>query len=138
MPNGLSPVMAGVIVVIFSLGGSAIAAVAAGESENPRQNVIRAIKSVILRVMLFYVGSVSILILCLPWTDKAYLASPYVSLFSLAGFGGAAVAMKLVLSVSFMSVTALATRRCCQQQHGGNEDDGDNDRNDENGVPGRN
>ncbi|WEK32429.1 MAG: amino acid permease [Candidatus Pseudomonas phytovorans] len=104
MPNGLSPVMAGVIVVIFSLGGSEIAAVAAGESENPRQNVIRAIKSVILRVMLFYVGSVSILILCLPWTDKANLASPYVSLFSLAGFGGAAVAMKLVLFVSFMSV----------------------------------
>ena len=104
MPNGLSPVMAGVIVVIFSLGGSEIAAVAAGESENPRRNVIRAIKSVILRVMLFYVGSVSILILCLPWTDKANLASPYVSLFTLAGFGGAAVAMKIVLFVSFMSV----------------------------------
>ena len=63
MPNGLSPVMAGVIVAIFSLGGSEIAAVAAGESENPRRNVIRAIKSVIVRVMLFYVGSVSILVL---------------------------------------------------------------------------
>ncbi|AIR89653.1 amino acid permease [Pseudomonas cremoricolorata] len=104
MPNGLSPVMAGVVVVIFSLGGSEIAAVAAGESENPRRNVIRAIKSVIVRVMLFYVGSVSILILCLPWTDTANLASPYVSLFSLAGFSNAAVAMKIVLFVSFMSV----------------------------------
>ncbi|HEK0906545.1 TPA: amino acid permease [Pseudomonas putida] len=104
MPNGLSPVMAGVIVAIFSLGGSEIAAVAAGESENPRRNVIRAIKSVIVRVMLFYVGSVSILVLCLPWTDKANLASPYVALFTLAGFKGAAVAMKLVLFVSFMSV----------------------------------
>jgi L-asparagine transporter-like permease len=104
MPNGLSPVMAGVVVVIFSLGGSEIAAVAAGESENPRKNVIRAIKSVILRVMLFYVGSVSILILCLPWTDTENLASPYVSLFSLAGFSGAAVAMKIVLFISFMSV----------------------------------
>ncbi|AIZ34982.1 amino acid permease [Pseudomonas parafulva] len=104
MPNGLSPVMAGVLVAIFSLGGSEIAAVAAGESENPRRNVIRAIKSVIVRVMLFYVGSVSILVLCLPWVDKANLASPYVALFTLAGFKGAAVAMKLVLFVSFMSV----------------------------------
>ena len=62
MPNGISPVLAGVMVVIFSLGGSEIAAVAAGESENPSKNVIRAIKSVIVRVMVFYVGSVSILI----------------------------------------------------------------------------
>jgi len=48
MPNGLSPVMAGVVVVIFSLGGSEIAAVAAGESENPlrkkSQDVVRRIR----------------------------------------------------------------------------------------------
>ncbi|MFK0375143.1 amino acid permease [Pandoraea sp. NPDC090278] len=104
MPNGLSPVIAGIMVVIFSLGGSEIAAVAAGESENPRQNVVRAIRSVIFRVLVFYIGSVSIIILCLPWTDKANLASPYVSLFSMAGFPNAALAMKAVLFVSFMSV----------------------------------
>lgn len=38
------------------------------------------------------------------WTDKANLKSPYVSLFGMAGFTGAAVAMKIVLFVSFMSV----------------------------------
>ncbi|WP_025602127.1 amino acid permease [Burkholderia sp. WSM2230] len=104
MPTGISPVLAGIIVVIFSLGGSEIAAVAAGESENPRKNVVKAVKSVIVRVMVFYIGSVSILILCVPWTDKANLKSPYVSLFSTAGFTGAAIAMKVVLFVSFMSV----------------------------------
>ncbi|AVO60065.1 amino acid permease [Pseudomonas chlororaphis] len=104
MPNGMSPVMAGIIVVIFSLGGSEIAAVAAGESENPRKNIIKAIKTVILRVMIFYIGSVSILILCMPWTDKESLASPYVSLFNMVGFSNAAVIMKIVLFVSFMSV----------------------------------
>lgn len=104
MPNGIAPVLAGVTVVIFSLGGSEIAAVAAGESENPRDNVNRAIRSVIFRVMVFYVGSVSIVILCLPWTDAANLKSPYVSLFSLAGYAWAATAMKVVLFVSFMSV----------------------------------
>jgi len=104
MPNGISPVLAGVTVVIFSLGGSEIAAVAAGESENPRDNVNKAIRSVIFRVMVFYVGSVSIVILCLPWTDTVNLKSPYVSLFSLAGYAWAATAMKVVLFVSFMSV----------------------------------
>jgi len=104
LPNGIAPVLAGVTVVIFSLGGSEIAAVAAGESENPRDNVIKAIRSVILRVMVFYVGSVSIVILCLPWTDTINLKSPYVSLFTLAGYAWAAMAMKVVLFVSFMSV----------------------------------
>jgi GABA permease len=104
MPNGIAPVLAGVTVVIFSLGGSEIAAVAAGESEKPRENVVKAIRSVLFRVMVFYVGSVSIVILCLPWTDSASLKSPYVSLFSLAGYPWAATAMKVVLFVSFMSV----------------------------------
>ncbi len=104
MPNGIAPVLAGVTVVIFSLGGSEIAAVAAGESENPRKNVLLAIRSVIFRVMVFYVGSVTILILCLPWTDSLHLKSPYVALFSMAGFHWAATAMKVVLFVSFMSV----------------------------------
>lgn len=104
MPNGISPVLAGVIVVIFSFGGSEIAAIAAGESENPRQNVIRAVRSVVLRVLIFYIGSVSILILCFPWTDKLALQSPYVHIFSLAGFPAAAMVMKAVLFVSFLSV----------------------------------
>nr|WP_249189117.1 amino acid permease [Burkholderia cenocepacia] len=111
MPNGISPVLAGVMVVIFSLGGSEIAAVAAGESENPSRNVIRAIKSVIVRVMVFYVGSVSILILCMPWTDKANLKSPYVSLFGMAGFTGAAVAMKIVLFMSVMNSFLFSNSR---------------------------
>lgn len=104
MPAGWSSVIAGVMVVIFSLGGSEIAAVAAGESEDPKRNVARAIRSVVLRVLIFYVGSVSIVILCIPWTDKANLASPYVSLLNLAGFPWAAGAMKIILFVSFMSV----------------------------------
>jgi len=104
MPKGVLPVLAGVAVVIFSFGGSEIAAVAAGESDKPRENVVRAIRSLLIRVMVFYVGSVSIVILCLPWTDSVSLKSPYVSLFSLAGYGWVATAMKVVLFVSFMSV----------------------------------
>lgn len=45
---------------------------------------------VIVRVMVCYVGSVSILILCLPWIGKVNLKSPQVSLFNMAGVTGAA------------------------------------------------
>lgn len=104
MPNGISPVLAGVTVVIFSFGGSEIAAIAAGESENPRKNVIKAIRSLMYRVLIFYIASVFILILCIPWTDTVALQSPYVALFSMTGFPGTATAMQIVLFVSFLSV----------------------------------
>lgn len=104
MPNGVLPVLAGVMVVIFAYNGCEVTAIAAGESENPRKNVISAIRSVLTRVMIFYIGSVLILILCIPWTDKVALQSPYVALFSQAGFHAAATAMKIVLFISFLSV----------------------------------
>jgi GABA permease len=104
VPNGISPVLAGVVVVIFSFGGCEIAAIAAGESENPQKNVVQAIRSVISRVLVLYVGSVSILVLCLPWTDKVALQSPYVSLFSMAGLPAVAIGMRMVLFISFLTV----------------------------------
>jgi len=104
IPNGIAPVLAGVIVAIFAYDGSEIAAIAAGESENPRKNVVNAIRSVMSCVLFCYFGSVAILILCISWTDKVALESPYVFLFNSAGFSAAATAMKLVLFISFLSV----------------------------------
>lgn len=74
------------------------------QSLKQRHITMIALGGVIVRVMVCYVGSVSILILCMPWTDKANQKSPQVSLSNIAGFTGAAVAMKTVLFESFISV----------------------------------
>ena len=84
-PNGIVPVLLSVVFISFSLSGSEVAAIAAGESENPEKNVIRAINSVVWRLMLFFVGSVTILVMFIPWTDKELLKLPYASLFNMAG-----------------------------------------------------
>ena len=104
MPNGIWPVLTGVIVVIFSLAGGEIVAIAAGESKNPKRNIVRATRTMLMRVGIFYVGSVILLTLCLSWKDRTALESPYVAIFEQAGFHAAALFMKTVLFIAFLSV----------------------------------
>ncbi|MGW4340341.1 amino acid permease [Rhodococcus koreensis] len=103
-PLGVSAVFVSLVLVTFSLGGTEVAAIAASESENPTRNVVRAINSVLFRIMLFFVGSVSILVLVIPWDDSASLTNPYVSVFKIAGLGAAENLMSAVVFVSIMSV----------------------------------
>src|SRR6476646_9642721 len=56
-PNGIGAVFSGIVVVIFSMVGAEIATIAAAESEDPERAITKATRSVILRIMVFYVGA---------------------------------------------------------------------------------
>src|SRR5690606_18523140 len=58
-PNGIVPVATAIVFVIFSICGAEVAAIAAAESENPAKNIVRAIRNVVFRLGLFFVGSVA-------------------------------------------------------------------------------
>ncbi|RNB80223.1 amino acid permease [Brevibacillus fluminis] len=103
-PNGFLPVLLGVVFVAFLISGSEVAAIAAGESENPEKNVVKAINSVVWRLLLFFVGSVAILVTILPWNDSNLLKTPYASVFNLAGMPAAAQIMNIVVLTSLLSV----------------------------------
>ncbi|WP_438824921.1 amino acid permease [Bacillus sp. JJ722] len=102
--QGFFPVLLSVIFITFSLSGSEVAAIAAGESENPEKNIIRAINAVVWRLLLFFVGSVAILVMVIPQDDKKLLATPYASVFDIAGLPAAGTVMNLVVFISLMSV----------------------------------
>jgi amino acid transporter len=61
------------IQATFSYGGSEIVVVAAGESENPRKNIPKAVKRVFWRIAIFYVGSVFLVGLCVSSKDNRLL-----------------------------------------------------------------
>lgn len=103
-PHGVIPVLLSVIFITFSLSGSEVAAIAAGESENPQKNIIRAINAVVWRLLLFFVGSVAILIMVIPQGAKDLLLTPYASVFELAGFSAAGQVMNIVIFISLLSV----------------------------------
>ncbi|MGG1574096.1 amino acid permease [Fictibacillus sp. NRS-1165] len=102
-PNGLSSIFLGVATVIFAYFGAEIAAIAAGESKNPKKTIQIAIKSVVWRILIFYIGSVAILVTLLPWNSTTALESPYVTMLKMVNIPGAGLIMNIVVLTSVLS-----------------------------------
>ncbi len=78
MPKGTKLYLFRVITVIFSYFGAEIAAIAASSNrENPAKAITTAIRSVVWRILIFYIGSVAILRNSLSWNSADLLKSPY-------------------------------------------------------------
>ena len=76
---------------------------AAGEAENPRAVLPRAINNVIWRICIFYVGSVVLLVMLLPWTAYKAGTSPFVTFFGTLGVPGIGSVMNLVVLTAALS-----------------------------------
>ena len=102
-PKGVAAVFAAIVVVIFSMVGAEIVTVAAAESRDPVQAVQRATRSVVARIAIFYVGSVFLLVLIVPWNSVELGSSPYVAAFKHMGLPGADQAMNAVVLTAVLS-----------------------------------
>jgi GABA permease len=102
-PKGIAAVFAAIVVVIFSMVGAEIVTVAAAESRDPAQAVQRATRSVVARIAIFYVGSVFLLVLIVPWNSVELGSSPYVAAFKHMGLPGADQAMNAVVLTAVLS-----------------------------------
>jgi L-asparagine permease len=93
--------------VVFAYAAVELIGTAAGETAEPEKIMPRAINSVVFRIAVFYVGSVALLALLLPYTDYKHNESPFVTFFSHVGFGGAGSIMNVVvLTAAFSSLNA--------------------------------
>ncbi|EXE57278.1 amino acid permease family protein [Acinetobacter sp. 1294596] len=77
MPNGLGPVIVALLGVMFSFLGAEIVTIAASESKNPVEQTKRAIKSVVWRICLFYIGSIFLIVCIVPWNDPLLSQTGY-------------------------------------------------------------
>jgi L-asparagine permease len=106
-PTGLLPLLIVTSGVVFAYAAVELVGTAAGETADPEKIMPRAINSVIARIAIFYVGSVALLALLLPYTSFKAGESPFVTFFSKVGFGGAGDIMNLVvLTAAFSSLNA--------------------------------
>lgn len=103
-PNGIVPIFTAIVFVIFSICGAEVAAIAAAESENPAKNIVRAIRNVVFRLGLFFVGSVAVIIMIVPWNDLDKLSAPYANILTMAGLPIAAQIIQIVIFISLISV----------------------------------
>ncbi|AMM34684.1 Gamma-aminobutyrate:proton symporter, AAT family [Sinomonas atrocyanea] len=103
LPNGGSAVLAGILVVVFSFFGAEIATIAAGESADPVTAVRKAVNSTVWRILVFYIGSMAIVVTLLPWDDASVAKSPYVAVIERFGIPGAGTIMDIVVLTSVLS-----------------------------------
>lgn len=103
MPFGAMSIFAGVPTVIFAVGGAEIATIAAAESDDPGRNVASMTRSVILRVITFYVGSMFVIACIVPWSHIKVGYSPFVAALETMHIPGAADMMNAVVLVAVLS-----------------------------------
>ncbi|MBF6636022.1 amino acid permease [Rouxiella silvae] len=80
-PNGISGLVMAMAVIMFSFGGLELIGITAAEAENPQKSIPKATNQVIYRILLFYVGSLAVLLSLYPWQKVVEGGSPFVLIF---------------------------------------------------------
>ncbi|MFT5781013.1 MAG: aromatic amino acid transport protein AroP [Pseudomonas sp.] len=112
-PNGLQGLVMVLAIIMFSFGGLELVGITAAEAAEPRKVIPKAINQVIWRILIFYIGALSVLLMLYPW-DKLletlnaagdpYSSSPFVQIFSLIGSDTAANLLNFVVLTAALSV----------------------------------
>ncbi len=127
LPHGWLGVWQAMVFVIFSYIGVEVVAVTAGEAADPQQAVPRAMRSMVGRLIIFYVGAIMILVGVVPWDQllptHEIKESPFVKVFQLVGIPAATHIMNfVVLTAALSSINCnlyLVTRMLFSLSRGG-------------------
>jgi len=106
MPHGWTGVWFGVLIAVFSFYGIELIAVTAGEATDPATAIPAALRSMALRLFLFYGLALGIIVSFIPWTEagaSVVTQSPFVKLFDYAGIRYAAGIMNFVVVTAALS-----------------------------------
>jgi D-serine/D-alanine/glycine transporter len=101
--TGFMGVVSGFQIAFFAFVGVELVGTAAAETTDPHRTLPRAINAVPVRVAIFYIGALMAILAVIPWRQFASGESPFVTMFSLAGFAAAASIVNFVVVTSAAS-----------------------------------
>ncbi|WP_075182194.1 aromatic amino acid transporter AroP [Pantoea sp. 1.19] len=104
LPNGMTGLIMMMAIIMFSFGGLELVGITAAEADNPEQSIPKATNQVIYRILIFYVGSLAVLLSLLPWTRVTADTSPFVLIFHELGDSLVANALNVVILTAALSV----------------------------------
>ena len=107
LPHGFAGVWLALAVVIYSFIGAEVVAVTAGEAKDPEKSVPRAMRSLLARLAIFYVGAIAVLVGVIPWTQVQpghdITVSPFVRVFDVMNIPAAAHVINFVVLTAALS-----------------------------------
>ena len=102
-PHGAGGMISAFILVLFAFGGTEIIGVAGTEAEDPGKAVPKAVNTVPVRILLFYVLAIGVILLINPWRTITGEQSPFVQIFDTLGVNWAAAALNVVVITAALS-----------------------------------
>lgn len=102
-PNGFGGFVACFAIVMFAFGGTEIIGITAGEADDPARTIPRAVNTVPVRIMLFYIATLAVIMAINPWHTIGTEGSPFVQIFAGIGIGPAATVLNIVVITAALS-----------------------------------
>ncbi|QZN95063.1 amino acid permease [Symbiopectobacterium purcellii] len=103
-PNGINGLVMAMAVIMFSFGGLELVGITAAEADNPETSIPRATNQVIYRILIFYIGSLAILLSLYPWGKVVEGGSPFVMIFHNLDSNVVATILNIVVLTAALSV----------------------------------
>ncbi len=113
-PNGFLPFLYGIVVIVCTYQGAELVGVAAGESEDPENNIKKAIRNVGFRILIFFVFSVIIVALLTPWQQSSVTNSPFIAILQKAKIPFIYTIMQIVIIAASLSAVNSAFYACAR------------------------
>ena len=90
-------------ITIGAYQGIELLGISAGEAKEPRKAIVKSVKSVIWRILIFYVGAIFVIVTLYPWNKLNAIGSPFVETFAKIGITSAAGIINFVVLTAAMS-----------------------------------
>lgn len=90
-------------VIAGSYQGIELLGITAGESSSPKHAIVKSVKSVIWRILIFYIGAIFVIVSIYPWNQLSSVGSPFVETFTKVGITGAAGIINFVVLTAALS-----------------------------------
>ncbi|MBE7728696.1 amino acid permease [Komagataeibacter sp. FXV3] len=103
LPHGTMAILAAVPSVIFSMAGTEVVTIAAGESDDPARNVASTARTVAFRIVAFYLTSIALILCLVPWNSLVAGQSPFLYTLRAMHVPFAGTAMEIVIVCAMLS-----------------------------------
>jgi proline-specific permease ProY len=101
--HGIVGMLLSLQMVMFAYGGIEIIGITAGEAKDPAKSIPKAVNSVPWRILLFYVGTLFVIMSIYPWNQVGTAGSPFVLTFQHMGIAAAASILNFVVITASLS-----------------------------------
>ena len=90
-------------IIAGSYEGIELIGISAGEVANPQEAIVKSVKSVLWRILIFYVGAIFVIVTIYPWNQLSNIGSPFVETFTKVGITAAAGIINFVVLTATLS-----------------------------------